>query len=203
MQSHLSENQSEIEWVKELCPGTKCYGESYDRFGLFGEYSKTIMAHCVWSDEYERKLLKDRGVYIAHCPDSNMNLSSGIAPIRKYLEEGQRVGLGSDVAGGAYLSIFRQMTDAIQVSKLFWRLIDGNSSPLKVEEVFYLGTLGGGEFFGKVGSFERGYELDVVVIDDSEYRTEDLNLRQRLERTIYLSQHKDIKHKFVRGNKIF
>lgn len=203
VQSHLSENQAEIEWVKELCPGTKCYGESYDRFGLFGEYSKTIMAHCVWSDEYERKLLKDRGVYIAHCPDSNMNLSSGIAPIRKYLEEGQRVGLGSDVAGGAYLSIFRQMTDAIQVSKLFWRLIDENSNPLKVEEVFYLGTLGGGEFFGKVGSFERGYELDVVVIDDSEYRTEDLNLRQRLERTIYLSQHKDIKHKFVRGNKIF
>ena len=150
VQSHLSENQSEIEWVKELCPGTKCYGESYDRFGLFGEYSKTIMAHCVWSDEYERKLLKDRGVYIAHCPDSNMNLSSGIAPIRKYLEEGQRVGLGSDVAGGAYLSIFRQMTDAIQVSKLFWRLIDGNSSPLKVEEVFYLGTLGGGEFLEKL-----------------------------------------------------
>ncbi|WP_455258431.1 amidohydrolase family protein [Peptoniphilus asaccharolyticus] len=203
VQSHLSENQGEIAWVRELCPGTKCYGESYDRYGIFGREVPTIMAHCVWSDEYERNLLKDRGVYIAHCPDSNMNLASGIAPIRRYLTEGQRVGLGSDVAGGAYLSIFRQMTDAIQVSKLFWRLVDEESKPLIVEEVFYLGTLGGGEFFGKVGSFEDGYEFDAVVIDDAEYRTEDLNLHQRLERTIYLSANKDIAHKFIRGNQIF
>lgn len=203
VQSHLSENQGEIAWVRELCPDTKCYGESYDRYGIFGREVPTIMAHCVWSDEYERNLLKDRGVYIAHCPDSNMNLASGIAPIRRYLTEGQRVGLGSDVAGGAYLSIFRQMTDAIQVSKLFWRLVDEESKPLRVEEVFYLGTLGGGEFFGKVGSFEDGYEFDAVVIDDAEYRTEDLNLHQRLERTIYLSVNKDIAHKFIRGNQIF
>ncbi|CRH93251.1 Cytosine deaminase and related metal-dependent hydrolases [Chlamydia trachomatis] len=95
------------------------------------------------------------------------------------------------------------MTDAIQVSKLFWRLVDEESKPLRVEEVFYLGTLGGGEFFGKVGSFEDGYEFDAVVIDDAEYRTEDLNLHQRLERTIYLSANKDIAHKFIRGNQIF
>lgn len=203
MQSHISENQGEIAWVKELCPDTNFYGEAYDKYDLFGGDTNTIMAHCVWSGEEEQKLMKERGVHIAHCPNSNMNLASGIAPIRKYLEDGQKIGLGSDVAGGVYLSIFKQMTDAIQVSKLRWRLVDQNLKPLNVEEAFYLGTLGGGEFFGKVGSFSEGFECDVVVIDDSKYRTEDLNLHQRLERTIYLSQNQDIIHKFVKGTQIY
>ena len=130
MQSHLSENRSEIQWVAELCPATRFYGESYARAGLFGGNCPTVMAHCVWSGEEERALMKEKGVFIAHCPQSNMNVSSGIAPIRTFLREGQRVGLGSDVAGGAHLSIFRAMTDAIQCSKLRWRLVDPDDSAL-------------------------------------------------------------------------
>lgn len=207
IQSHLSENQGEIAWVKELCPGTDCYGDAYEKFKLLGsEEIPTIMAHCVWSDEREQELLKERGVFIAHCPNSNMNLSSGIAPIRKYLRDNQNIGLGSDVAGGTHLSIFRAMSDAIQVSKLRWRLVDQDLEPLNVEEAFYLGTLGGGKFFGKVGSFEDGYEFDAIVVDDDNYsptKDTDWNIHQRLERTIYLSEDSNILHKFVRGNKIF
>lgn len=203
VQSHLSENQGEIEWVKELCPSAKNYGDAYNQFEMFGGKTKTIMAHCVWSDEDEQKLMKQNGVFIAHCPNSNMNLASGIAPIRKFLNEGQKIGLGSDVAGGVYLSIFKQMTDAIQVSKLRWRLVDQALKPLNIEEAFYLGTLGGGEFFGKVGSFEENYEFDALIIDDSSYKTEDLNLHQRLERTIYLSKDENIIHKFVKGYKMY
>ena len=51
--------------------------------------------------------MKEKGVFIAHCPESNMNLSSGIAPVRRYLEEGMRIGLGSDVAGGSTENLFR------------------------------------------------------------------------------------------------
>lgn len=120
VQSHLSENRSEIAWVQELCPTTACYGESYDRFGLFGSREKSVMAHCVHSGQRERKLMKERGTFIAHCPQSNVNLCSGIAPIRTYLEEGQKIGLGTDVAGGASLSMFRAVTDAIQMSKLYY-----------------------------------------------------------------------------------
>lgn len=207
VQSHLSENQGEIAWVKELCPDSYCYGDAYEQFHMLGNKdTKTIMAHCVWSDEGEQKLLKERGVFIAHCPNSNMNLSSGIAPIRKYIRDGQNIGLGSDVAGGTHLSIFRAMSDAIQVSKLRWRLVDEDLEPLKVEEAFYLGTLGGGKFFGKVGSFEEGYEFDAIVVDDDSYsptKDEDWNIAQRLERTIYLSENSNILHKFVRGKKIF
>lgn len=70
VQSHLSENQ-EIAWVKELCQGTSFYGEAYDQFGLFGgEQCPTIMAHCVYSSDAELSLMKERGVFIAHCPQS-------------------------------------------------------------------------------------------------------------------------------------
>lgn len=204
IQSHLSENLGEIEWVKELVPKAKFYGDAYNIFDLFGKNNKTVMAHCVYSNEDEQDLIKENGVFIAHCPDSNTNLTSGIAPAGKYLREGQKIGLGSDVAGGTHASIFKAMADAIKVSKLRYRLLDEKIKPLSLEEAFYMGTLGGGEFFGKVGSFEKGYEFDAIIIDDKKLLEEDkFNLKQRLERIIYLSKDEDIISKFVRGEKIF
>ena len=204
IQSHLSENLGEIEWVKELVPKAKFYGDAYNIFDLFGKNNKTVMAHCVYSNDDEQDLIKENKVFIAHCPDSNTNLTSGIAPAGKYLREGQKIGLGSDVAGGTHASIFKAMADAIKVSKLRYRLVDEKIKPLSLEEAFYMATLGGGEFFGKVGSFEKGYEFDAIVIDDEKLLEEDkFNLKQRLERIVYLSKDEDIVSKFVRGVKIF
>lgn len=204
VQSHLSENQGEIAWVQELCPDSKFYGDAYDAFGLFGGEVKTIMAHCVSSTEPEIELMKERGVYVAHCPESNTNLSSGIAPVRTYLDRGMNVGLGSDVAGGSKDSIFYAMAHAVQVSKLRWRLQDTNLKPLTVEEAFYLGTMGGGSFFGKVGTFKEGYEFDALILDDSTLRhPQPLSLKERLERFIYLSDDRHIAGKFAAGRKIF
>lgn len=205
VQSHLSESQGEIAWVRELCPHAKSYGGAYHAFGLLGGPAcPTIMAHCVYSDGEEADLLKEQNVFIAHCPASNTNLSSGIAPVRRFLRDGLRVGLGSDVAGGTHTSIFKAMADAIQVSKLRWRLVDQSLEPLTVREAFYLGTLGGGAFFGKVGSFAPGYELDALVIDDARYTPQgQMDLETRLERTVYLSDERDIRHKFVQGRRLF
>ena len=203
MQSHLSENFGEIEWVKELCPGTHFYGEAYHQFQLFGGDCPTIMAHCVHSSEEELVLMKKQGVYVAHCPQSNTNLSSGIAPARHYLEAGLHVGLGSDIAGGTSLSILRAMADAIQVSKLYWRLVDSSAKPLTLEEAFYLGTEGGGSFFGKVGSFREGYEFDAVILNSSTIPTPlSLSPKDRLERLVYLSDDRNITGKYVSGRKI-
>ena len=199
VQSHLSENPAEVEWVRKLRPETFCYGDAYDRYGLFGGSAKTVMAHCVYSTEEEIALLKKRGVFIAHCPQSNMNLSSGIAPIRRYLTEGIPMGLGSDVAGGASLSIFRAMAEAIQVSKLRWRLTDAAWPPLSVPEAFYLGTLGGGAFFGRVGGFEPGYEVDALVLEDRSLNPPQLSIPERLERIVYLSDERQLRHKYVAG----
>lgn len=205
VQSHLSENQGEIAWVRELCPSAKNYGDAYDAFGLFGGPGcPTVMAHCVYSDEEEAALMKERNVFVAHCPASNTNLSSGIAPVRRFLREGLSVGLGSDVAGGTHTSIFRAIADAIQVSKLRWRLVDTSLEPLTAKEAFFLGTMGGGAFFGKVGSFAPNYEFDALVINDSRYTPPgEFSLEQRLERTIYLSDERDIRHKFVQGRQLF
>lgn len=115
----------------------------------------------------ETNLMRKNGVFIAHCPQSNANLSSGVAPVRRYLELGLHVGLGTDVAGGAHLSVFRALTDAIAVSKLRWRLLDDSLTPLAFAEAFWLATMGGGAFFGKVGSFEEGFAFDALVLDDS------------------------------------
>lgn len=205
VQSHLSENMGEISWVQELCPGTAFYGEAYDQFGLFGgEGCPTIMAHCVHSSEAEIQLMKERGVYVAHCPQSNTNLSSGIAPVRAYLDKGLRVGLGTDMAGGHSLSMLRAIADAIQVSKLRWRLVDDSLKALTFEEAFYMATMGSGEFFGKTGTFLEGYEFDAVILDDSFYRhPQPLSVRDRLERLVYLSDDRCIKGKYVSGRELF
>lgn len=203
VQSHLSENLSEIQWVKELYPETSCYGEAYDQFDLFGRETPTVMAHYVHTTEEEIRRVKENGVFIAHCPESNENLSSGIAPVRTYLDKGVKIGIGTDVAGGSSLSMFKAMAEAIKVSKLRWRLIDQELKPLTIEEVFYLATKGGGAFFGKVGSFEKGYEFDAIVLDDSNLLTpRTLSLKERLERMIYLSDERNLADKYVSGNKI-
>lgn len=203
VQSHLSENPGEIAWVKELCPWSEFYGDAYDRFGLFGADCKTVMAHCVYSGKEEQQRMKENGVFIAHCPESNMNLSSGVAPVRTFLEEGMHVGIGSDVAGGSTENLFKAMALAIQASKLRWRMQDDSLKPLTLEEVFYIATKGGGEFFGNVGSFEQGFELDAVVLDDTRIvHSQNLDVRARLERMIYLADEREVRAKYVRGREI-
>ena len=133
-----------------------------------------------------------------------MNLASGIAPIARLLEEGIEVGLGSDVAGGTTLSIPRAMTLAVQNSKIYWRYISNKYAPLNLENVFFMATEGGGKFFGKAGSFKKGYEFDALVLDDENIKTTvDFDLKERLERIIYLGDNSSIVSKFVSGQKIF
>ena len=108
------------------------------------------------------------------------------------------------MAGGYSTSVLRAMADTIQCSKLRWRLVDAKQKPVTLEEAFYMGTAGGGAFFGKVGSFLDGYEFDAVVFDDSELlHPQELSVRERLERLIYLADDRQIKSKFVKGNLIY
>ena len=210
VQSHLSESKGEIDFVKFLRPHNAFYGDSYNEYDLFGKNDdidtdvKTVMAHCVWSAEEEVELMRKNGVFVAHCPASNMNLTSGIAPIRKYLDIGLNIGLGSDIAGGHSDSIFRAITDAIQVSKMYFRMVDETCKPLVFSEAFYLATMGGGAFFGKVGCFDEDYTFDAVVLDDSVLpHPQSLTLAERMERAVYLGlDEKNITAKFVAGQKV-
>lgn len=204
VQSHLSENQGEIDWVRELCPNTADYGEAYSQFGLFGENGPCIMAHCVHCTDHEIDAMRQNGVFVAHCPQSNTNLASGIAPVRRYLKDGLRIGLGTDVAGGAHLSVFRALTDAVAVSKLRWRLADQSLTPLTFAEAFFLATRGGGAFFGKVGAFEPGYAFDALVLDDAVLPApRPMTVRERLERIAYQLEDRAVVHKYVEGCQLF
>ncbi len=218
VQSHLSENKGEIAWVKELCPWSEGYGDAYDKFEMFGGTFPTIMAHCVHSDEKESALMKKNGVIVAHCPSSNFNLSSGIAPIRSFLNQGITVGLGTDIGAGYDISIFRAMTDAVQVSKLKSSLWEENTpnqtptesvtskrpAPITLSEAFYMGTKAASAVFGNIGSFEENVPFDALVLDDSSLTSPRiLSVRDRIERAIYLEKQIRIVKKYVSGTCIF
>ena len=200
VQSHLSENVSEIAWVAELEPESKSYGDAYNRYGLFGQ-TPTIMAHCVWTKGEELELMKRNHVMVAHCPTSNFNIASGMAPLRTFLDEGVPIGLGSDISGGHDLNMFRMLVYAIQVSKMHYQQ-DHNKPFLTLSEIFWIATKSAGSFFGKVGSFEPGYDFDALVIDDAVLYPSEYSLQHRLERFIYVGDDRQIVHRFCRGQEV-
>ena len=200
VQSHLCGNYGEIELVKSLHPECKNYAEVYNKSNLLKD-NKCIMAHCVLVNESEIDLLKKKRTFIAHCPTSNLNLSSGIAPIRRVIERKVNVGLASDISGGHTLSIPEVIASSAQVSNLKWLNSNKVEEKLTTAELFYLATKGGGKFFGKVGSFEEGYDFDALVIDDSDLLIENnLSLEERLQKFIYIGSSNNIVERYVCGN---
>lgn len=200
VQSHISENPSEVEWIKELYDWSENYASVYDKFDLYGT-TPTVMAHAVYLTEEERKMSENENVYLAHCPDSNVNIVSGIAPVKQYMDRGIKVGLGSDIAGGHKIQMNEAVVRAIQLSKIKC-FYEENNQPLSLSEAFYMGTAVGGEFFGKVGKLKEGYELDALVIEDHELYKERYSLLDRLEKFLYVGDDRWIVDRYVAGNKI-
>lgn len=202
VQSHLSENGGEIEWVKELHPDCAQYWETYDKYGLWKDH--TVMAHCVHSDEREREALLRHNVVVAHCAGSNINICSGVAPIRTMLREGIWVTLGSDIAGGAILAMNRVITMSIRASKILYMKTDGESEFLNVDEAYYLGSTAGHRWFGADGGFTKGMPLHAIVVDDGVFTepVRTLTLRERFERSIYMMDKSAIKAVWSEGRKV-
>lgn len=199
--SHLDENQDEVALVRSLYPESPDYASVYNEFHLWGD-TKTVMAHCIHTTEHEKQLLENPNVWVAHCPHSNLNLSSGIMPLREYLDRNIHVGLGSDISAGHTLNMMSNMTAAIQCSKMYW-LNHPDKNPLTAKESFYLATSGGGSLFGNVGSFENGFEFDALLIDDSNlYHSPTLSLWERVEQFIYLGDDRNIMKRFISGTQV-
>lgn len=200
VQSHLSENLDEVKWVAELFPEQLDYYKVYNHYGLFGQ-TPTLMAHCIHLTPAAIECMKDNQVVAVHCPDSNMNLASGIMPVRKLLKAAVRVGLGSDVGAGHSLSMPQAMVKAIQLSKINY-VLDPKCKPLTLPEVFYMATKGGGSFFGQVGSFEKGYAFDALVIEDNMVMAQNVSPVERLQRFIYTQDAGNIVGKYIAGQEI-
>lgn len=201
VQSHLDENKAEIEWVCSLHPDSSSYSHVYNQFKLFGT-QPTLMGHCIYCNEEELKLMLNTNIMAIHCPFSNANLLSGIMPVKRYLDLGIKVALGSDISGGNEINIARVMVLSMQLSKM---LAIHNARPtdyLSTQEAFYLGTKAGGAFFGKHGSLEPSYEADFLVIDDAEYLINELGIQERVEKFLYMGKEENIVERYLSGERL-
>jgi guanine deaminase len=202
VQSHLSENQAEMEWVRQLHPDCQQYWETYAKYGMWND--RTVMAHCVWSDARERQAMKDAGVTVVHCADSNQNICSGVAPVRVMLKAGLKVALGSDIAGGDHLSMFDVIASAIRASKARRIQDDWQTDFLTVSEGWYLGTSAGAAYFGEKPGFAAGNPLHALVLDDSTLpRPHPLTAAERLERCVYRRQPGAVRAVWSAGRKVY
>lgn len=156
--THISENPSEVAWVHDLFPEAE-YADVYDEYGLLGP--KTVLAHGVHLTSEELDLLSRRGARIAHCPNSNLFLGSGLFHLHQVLEAGVIVGLGSDIGAGTTPSMFNAMADAYKVQQ-----VQGIS--LSPFHLWYLATLGGARALSlesETGSLEVGKSADMIALD--------------------------------------
>ena len=202
IQSHLSENDREVAWVRELHPDCDQYWESYRKFGLWND--RTLMAHCVWSDARERDAMRKAGVTVVHCPDSNVNVCSGTAPIRAMLQEGLKVALGTDIAGGDHISMFDAVTAAIRASKVRQMTDPARPDFLTVAEAWYLGTSAGAAFFGDAPGFAPGNTLHAIVLSDDDLpQSHPLSPAERLERCMYRRQKDALRAVWSDGRKVY
>lgn len=168
VQTHISENQGEIELVSTLFPEAESYAHVYESHGLLTD--KTIVAHAVHLSEVEAQLIAEKGTKVSHCPCSNSALTSGAARVRWMWDKGIDVGLGTDMGAGYSPSILEAARQATLVSRHVAMGLGGaekERSPLSVEEALYLATRGGAKVVGlehRVGAFEEGMDWDAQLI---------------------------------------
>ena len=161
MQTHVSENLGEIEWVKALYPERDGYLDVYDHYGLLGK--RSIYGHAIHLTEKEWDRMYETGSAVSHCPTSNEFLGSGLFPFAatKKVGRNQKVGLATDIGAGTSFSQLQSMNEAYKVGQL-----QGYS--LSSACAFFLATRGAAESLylsDKIGSLEKGMEADLLVLN--------------------------------------
>ncbi len=166
MHTHLSENLSEVEWVKSLFPRNEGYLDVYHSYHLTGPLS--VFAHSIHLTDKEMQTMHDTDSAIAFCPTSNLFLGSGLFKIREAKKAGReiKVGMGTDVGAGTSFNMLETLNEAYKVVLLQQ---NGQQSkiPFSAFEGFYQATLGSAralELEDKIGTFAPGTEADFVVL---------------------------------------
>jgi guanine deaminase len=165
-QTHVSEDAREIETVARLFPDARDYLDVYDRAGALGP--RSVLAHAIHLSDRELARLVETQTRVAHCPGSNLFIASGVMPLTRYLDAGAVVGLGTDVAGGAELSVFSQMRIGFYAANAR-RVATGDPQPTPDPlAMLRIATLGGAHALGiddRIGSLEPGKDADLIVVD--------------------------------------
>ena len=190
---HLSETKEEVQTCKERYGVTPT--RHLEQLRLLGP--RLIAAHCVELDNEEIELLAKRGVKVAHCPESNMKLGSGIAPVDKMLAAGICVGLGTDgSASNNDADMFGEMASMARIHKA------RHCDPLAVsaQQTLYAATMGGAELLGaekEIGSLEVGKKADCIVLDLNQPHL--TPMYQPISHLVYAAKGSDVVHSVVNG----
>ncbi len=199
--SHMCEAVNEMKVVSELFPNYKNGAEIFYKNNLLGQ-RPTIMAHCIFMDDDVLALMKNENCMAVHCPDATANVNSGgIMPVKKLLDMGINLALGSDIGAGVSAGIYRAIATTIQHSKIR-NMYDDSWEAVKLSEAFYMATKSGGRYFDKVGSFEEGYCFNALVINDDNFGNENLSPIERLERFCYLGDDRNIVARYILAEEI-
>lgn len=159
MQTHLSEQTDEIEWVRSLFPDARDYLDTYEKFGLLGQNG--LYGHVIHLEDRERDRLREVDASLIHCPTSNTFIGSGLFDMNGLIHDGHRIGLATDTGGGSSFSMLRTMAAAYEIGQLRGR-------PLHPAQLLWLGTVGSARSLRMddcIGNIAPGMEADLVVID--------------------------------------
>ncbi|NGZ85829.1 guanine deaminase [Duganella aceris] len=159
IQTHVSENEAECAWVRELFPNSRSYIDVYDSYGMLRP--RAMYGHCIWLDERDRQRMAETQSAAAICPTSNLFLGSGLFDFERADDAGVLLSLATDVGGGTSFSMLQTMNEAYKVARL-------KGSYLPALRMFYLATLGAArsmQLEGVIGNFAPGAEADFIVVD--------------------------------------
>lgn len=159
MQTHLSEQTDEIEWVLGLYPEARDYLDTYEKFGLLGK--RGLYGHAIHLEDREKARLKEVGGALVHCPTSNTFIGSGLFDMGGLMANGHTVGLATDTGGGSSFSMLRTMAAAYEVAQL-------RHNPLHASQLLWLATQGSARALhldDRIGNLAAGMEADLVVLD--------------------------------------
>lgn len=192
--THASENLGEIAIVeKETGMRNVVY---LDHLGLANE--RLILAHCIWLDEQEKQIIKERGVHVSHCPGSNLKLASGIADIPDLLENGSSVSLGAD---GAPCNNNLDMFNEMRLAALIQKPLHGPTS-MNARTVFKMATIGGARAVGmdqEIGSIEAGKKADIAILNLNHFHTFPSYDVDPISRIVYSATRADVETTIVNG----
>ncbi|HEX9171568.1 MAG TPA: guanine deaminase [Telluria sp.] len=159
IQTHVSENADEIDWVRRLFPESRSYLQVYDNYGLLRP--RAMFGHCIWLDDTDFARMAETGSAVAVCPTSNLFLGSGLFDFDRADAAGAMLSLGTDVGAGTSFSMLQTMNEAYKVARM-------KGSYLPALRMFYLATLGAArsmQLDDTIGSFAPGREADFIVLD--------------------------------------
>ena len=203
MQTHLSEQIDELEWVQSLFPSARDYLDTYEQFGLLGK--NAVFGHAIHLKKREIDRLKDIGAAVVHCPTSNTFIGSGLFDMEHLQKQRITIGLATDTGGGSSFSMLRSMASCYEIAQL-------RKNTLHPAQLLWLATMGSAKSLHldqEIGNLKPGYHADIIALDlhstsiiAQRVRSAD-NIWAAIFPTLMMGDDRAITATFVAGNLVY